>query len=208
MLLKVMFLAAGLLLAVSTCFSDILTFDGLPDSGGLLLCTGGVTPNGYGGLNWNNFGYVNATVSPCSVEGYGTALTSPPNVGFNEGGNPASITSATPFTLLSGDFAAAWNDGLTVAITAKLGATTVGTLDFTLNTTTRTLETFSFGQVTELDFSSSGGIENPNLVQFGGGNNFAFDNLAVNAVPEPRSILLLAFCIGAMSLVRGKLSRL
>ena len=34
MLLKVMFLAAGLLLAVSTCFSDILTFDGLPDSGG------------------------------------------------------------------------------------------------------------------------------------------------------------------------------
>jgi hypothetical protein len=87
------------------------------------------------------------------VVGYGTALTSPPNVGFNTIGNPASISSATPFTLLNAEFAAAWNDGLMVSITAKLGATTVGTDNFTLNTTTKTLETFSFGPVTELDFS-------------------------------------------------------
>jgi hypothetical protein len=146
--------SVGLLVA-STCFADVLTFDSLPNSG-LFLCTGGLVPNGYGGLNWNNFAYLNATVSPCSIEGYGTALTSSPNVGFNDGGDPASITSATPFTLVSADFAAAWNDGLTVSIIAKLGATTVATDNFTFSTTTRVLEAFNFGPVTELDFSSSG----------------------------------------------------
>jgi hypothetical protein len=71
-------------------------------------------PNGYGGLSWNNFAYLNATVSPYAGSGYGTALASSPNVGFNLGGNPASITSATPFIFVSADFAAAWNDGLTL----------------------------------------------------------------------------------------------
>src|SRR5215472_2998888 len=90
------------LLVVSTCLADVLTLDSLPDTPGMFLCTGGIVPNGYGGLNWNNFGYLNAAVFPCSTEsGYGTALTSSPNVGFNILGNPASITSATPFTLES-----------------------------------------------------------------------------------------------------------
>jgi hypothetical protein len=40
-------------------------------------------------------------------------------------------------TVVSGDFAAAWNDGLMVSITAKLGATTLGSVNFTFNTTTR-----------------------------------------------------------------------
>jgi hypothetical protein len=47
------------------------------------------------------------------------------------------------------------------------------------------LETFNFGPVTELDFSSSGGIENPNLIQYGGGTQFAVDNLTTTATPEP-----------------------
>jgi hypothetical protein len=195
-------LSACFLPATSTALAAVITFDDLSAVG---CPPSGTVPNGYAGLGWNNFGYTNATIFPCSVEGYGTALTSSPNVAFNVFGNPASITSVTPFTLVSGDFAAAWNDGLLVSITAKLGATTVGTFNFTLNTTTRVLETgFNFGPVTELDFSSSGGTPNPNLIQFGFGTQFALDNLAINPVPEPRTFWLMAFVIWMTALGRRR----
>jgi hypothetical protein len=191
------------LLVVSTCLADVLTLDSLPDTPGMFLCTGGIVPNGYGGLNWNNFGYLNAAVFPCSTEsGYGTALTSSPNVGFNILGNPASITSATPFTLESAYFAAAWNDGLTVSITAKSGANTVAMLNLTLNTEMKMFETFDFGPITELDFSSFGGIPQPLR---GMGTEFAFDSLTVNTVPEPRMVLVLSMVLGALALMRPKL---
>ncbi|MBV8730830.1 MAG: PEP-CTERM sorting domain-containing protein, partial [Acidobacteriia bacterium] len=130
--------------------------------------------------------------------GYGTALTSAPNVGFNKNGNPASITSATPFTVQSGVFAAAFNDGLTLFVTGKEGGVAVGTESFLLNTTMPELETFSFGAVTELDFFSLGGTENPSLVQYGSGTEFAVDNLAVTTVPEPSSIVLLSIGLAAV----------
>ncbi len=187
------------LLTIPTAPAATITFDNLP----AVSCVPSKTiPNGYDGLNWTNFGYDNGTVAPCSVEGYGPDLTSSPNVGFNKGGTPASVTSASPFTVGSGVFAAVFNDGLTLSVTGKDGGVTVGTMNFVLSTTTADLETFSFGPVTELDFSSSGGTENPNLVMYGGGTQFAVDNLTVTPltvppVPEPSSIVLLSAGLAA-----------
>src|SRR5437867_8276643 len=46
-------------------------------------------PNGYGGLQWYNFGAFNGLARPVT-EGYRTGTISPSNVGFNLGGMPAS----------------------------------------------------------------------------------------------------------------------
>jgi len=193
----------------STGLAANITFDDLPTNA---FCYGGGqnVPDGYGGLNWNNFDYIDATVPSCSVEGYGTAMASSPNVGYDGSGDPASITSATPFTLVSAEFAAAWVDDLTLCVTAMSGATTVGTVDFTLNTSTKVLETFNFGPVTELDFSSSGGTENPNLAQFGDGTQFAVDNISVNT-PEPSAFSMLVGAAGlaaAASILKSARQRL
>jgi hypothetical protein len=195
------------LLAASKGLAETVTFDNLP----AVSCIPSKTiSNGYDGFNWSNFGYDKGTVAPCSAEGYGTALTSGTNVGFNKEGDPASITSATPFTVQSGVFAAAFNDGLTVTVTGIEGGVTVGTESFVLNTTTAALEIFSFGPVTELDFSASGGAENPSLVMFGGGTEFAVDNLVVTplvTVPEPSSLVLLSAGVAAAEAVRRRLSK-
>ena len=195
-------------LAASKGFAVTVTFDNLA----AVSCIPSKTiANGYDGFNWSNFGYNNATVAPCSAEGYGPDLTSGKNVGFNKEGDPASITLGTPFILQSGVFAAAFNDGLTVTVKGIEGGVTVGTESFVLNTTSAAFETFSFGPVTELDFTSSGGTENPNLVQFGGGAQFAVDNLVltplVTTVPEPSSMVLLSIGMVAADAGRRWLSK-
>jgi hypothetical protein len=113
---KVRLFAVLLILAcLPSLQAGLVTFDDLPAVG----CGGTNLPASYAGLTWNGWGYDNATLAPCSIDGYGIALTSSPNVAFNLGGGISgaidSITSTTPFELVSGDFAAAFNDGLTIS---------------------------------------------------------------------------------------------
>lgn len=181
------------LLVPSAATASTITFDNLPATG---CFPSSPVPVGYDGLNWSNFGYTNATQFPCSIEGYGVVLTSSPNVGFNSVGADASISDDSPFIAVSADFAAAWNEGLTLTVTGKNNGVTVGIDTLLLTTTTKNFMTFDFGPVTELDFSSSGGVENPSLVTFGHGTQFGMDNLTiapvtVTTVPEPLSLLLL-----------------
>ena len=178
-------LAFSLVLAfIPVAYGGVITFDDLP------LASGGAPiPTSYSGLNWNDWGYTSA---PFGNDGYATALTSSPNVAFNLGANSpgdfAIITSTTPFILSSGEFAAAFDNGLTITLTAKLFGNQVGTVNFIVNETTRLLETFNFGPVTELDFSVSGGT--PALGVDGAGPFFALDNLTINA-PEPATPALV-----------------
>jgi hypothetical protein len=72
--------------------ATLLTFDSLP-TGALPAPGYGVIPNGYGGLNWNNFGVLNGSVMDPSY-GYHTGMVSPNNVAFNLYGDPASITTS------------------------------------------------------------------------------------------------------------------
>jgi hypothetical protein len=58
-----------------------------------------------------------------------------------------------------------------------------------VNTTVRTFETFTFGPVTEIDFSSAGGTPNPGLSAVGSGWQFGMDNLTTT-VPEPGTLIL------------------
>jgi len=184
-------LVGTFLFSGSRCLANVITFDDLPQD-----CSGNAIPDGYRGLDWFVFGHDNATAVGCYPSGLATVLTSFPNVAFGNDG--ASITSSTPFELLSGYFAAVWNDGLDVEITAKLGSSVVGTESLTLNTTAKVFEMFNFGPVTELDFSSSGGTPSPTLI-LGGGTQFAVDNLTVDFVPEASSFKMSVVVLMALS---------
>jgi hypothetical protein len=196
-------MCAVALLSLAGAQGAIITFDDLPAVG----CGGTPLPSSYAGLTWNGWGYDNATLAPCSTSGYGTALTSSPNVAFDLAGGVEgatdSITSGSPFILLSGDFAGAWNDGLTITVTGKLFGSTVGTVSFLVNTTTRTLETFGFGPVTELDFSGAGGTLHAGAA--GSGWQFGLDNLTT--IPEPGTFFLMGtaiLCLSSGILVRNR----
>jgi hypothetical protein len=82
----------------------------------------------------------------------------------------------------------AFDNGLTIMVTAKLFGSQVGTVNFNVDETTRLLQTFNFGPVTELDFSVSAGTPPPGVN--GAGLLFGLDNLTINA-PEPAAPALM-----------------
>src|SRR5262245_36040971 len=77
----------------SSVRGDVINFAGLQGVEGPI-------PNGYGGLDWSNFSFLNTqtdvNVMPSGYQFANIDSTSP-NVAFNLFGNPASITSPTPF---------------------------------------------------------------------------------------------------------------
>jgi hypothetical protein len=83
----------------------VLTFDELsPGSNDAWVPVG----NGYGGLQWNNFGAINGLLRPAN-EGYHAGVVSASNVAFNLYGDPASIYSVVPFDFKSAYLTAAIN---------------------------------------------------------------------------------------------------
>jgi uncharacterized membrane protein YiaA len=162
------------------------TFD---DLGG-----GGAVPNGYLGVNWVNINYGTAPAN----SGYLADLISSPNIGFNAGGTAANINSPNPFDLHSAYFAAAWNDNLQLRVQGFNRGTLIYDQTYTLQATLPTLINFDFLGVTEVDFTSSGGVHHVGYT--GSGTHFAVDNILIstgdavasgidhfvwNAIPSP-----------------------
>jgi hypothetical protein len=171
-----------------------LTFDDLPTPNAGTLAV----PAGYGGLNWQNFGYLDP------VDRYGTrdtgyrhGMVSSPNVAYNRNDNVAPATVSGPqFTFDSAYFTGAWNDGLIIQVTGYNGGVLVDTTSVTVNSTSPTLEVFNWTGIDALVFSTSGGA---NHGYGSGGEEFALDNMTINEVPEPSTLVLLGF--GAVSLL-------
>src|SRR5947209_1729660 len=78
---------------VTNITTETLTFDDLQAS--LPGYDWTSITNGYGGLQWNNFGVIAGAVG----QGYQAGTVSPPNAAFNESGIPAEIGIAGAFTL-------------------------------------------------------------------------------------------------------------
>lgn len=160
--------------------AELITFDAL--SGG-----GGIVPDGYEGLHWVNFYWLNGTVQ--SHSGYQPAIVSSNNVAFNGSGNAAFVSvSNGVFSLGSAYLTGVWRDGLQVEVIGSLGGTTIPGYDniFTLSSTAHTPITFNYFNIDTVEFISSGGVKNPNYS--GDGTQFAVDNLII---PEPTTTLLL-----------------
>ncbi len=158
--------------------AEVITFDEL---GG-----GGAVPDGYRGLHWTNFFYINGTVQAHS--GYQPAVVSPDYVAFNGFGSTA-LMSDGEFELVSAYLTAVWRDGLQVEVIGSRGGTIVPGYDntYTLSSTAATLITFDYFNIDTVQFISFGGVKNPNYS--GDGTQFAMDNVVI---PEPATPLLLS----------------
>lgn len=182
---------AMMLIAANAANAEIITFDDLP---GRL----NAIPNGYGGLQWNNFG--NTTNDP-SVQGtgYETGIVSGLHTAFNLGGSPAGFSSATAFTLNDAFFTGAWNDGLQIHVIGT-GGSNIYTSDFTVDTSGPIDIFFNWSNINSVMFFSAGGVPNPGLTGLGLGTHFVMDNLAINQVaspvPEPRTYAMLLAGLG------------
>jgi hypothetical protein len=186
-------------------------------------------PNGYAGFTWNNLNALNTqTDANVLPSGYARADvdSQSPNVAFNVFGQPASMTSSTPFSFYGAFFTAAWRDNLKVDVSGYRDGVLLYDKKFRIDSTGYSFESFDFEGIDTLDFSSSGGkvhgyvpgkpLSHPPLTQF------AMDDLVfvpggvgpdsgpsgqgvpapVGPAPEPAGALLGGFgaimtCLGA-----------
>lgn len=189
---------AGLATAGIAQAATTATFDELPT--GTILTT-------YQGLQWSNFGLFNGKNEP-PQSGYLTGKVSKDNVAFNLFGAPANVSiSSGTFSFLDAYLTGAWNDGLQLQLTGKNGATTLFSTTLTLNTVGPMHFVANWAGLTELDFVSFGGTENPALIPYGNGVQIAMDNFTFNTgpgVPEPSiwAMMLLGFAMGGVAIRR------
>jgi hypothetical protein len=179
--------AAALLASIGTSVAqtELLTFDDLTFSG-----LYDQIPNGYGGLQWNNFDALNTVqeTHQYGVNGAVNGMVSPNNVAFDGGGTNASFSDNVAFNLNSAYLAGVWNDGLQVEVQGFVGSTLTYDNTYTVNTQGPTLIDFNYAGVDEVNFIAYGGT--PHGYYFGRGTEFAMDNLSVTLVPEPATYAL------------------
>lgn len=173
--------SASMTLGARPAIATVLTFDDLSNPG----YEGATIADGYGGLSWNNFTYLNGAAEKtygAGVSGYSNGLVSGDDVALNTGGGLAGVTSATPFEFNGGDFTAAWNNGLKITITGYFDGAQVDQTTFTVSTHSPTLVTLGWSDLTSVTFASSGGT---NAGYRGWGEEFAMDDMEFTPSQDP-----------------------
>ena len=159
----------------------MITFDNLPDSETPLAI-----PTGYGGLVWSDFEEVDGSnyPIPCGME---PATISASNVAVNVTGEAASVSSGSPFSLLSAWLTAVWNDDLAVEVQGYSGSLMVYDNTYYLSATQPTLVSFNYIGVTQVKFIPSGGTAHLAYTLYAT-EQFAMDNLLVAVSSAPQII--------------------
>src|ERR1017187_2379268 len=190
------FLLPIVLLVFSIISADgatVITFDDLSEAG-----SGTFLANGYQGLNWSNFGILNAVLRTnlFGISGYYYGMVSASNVAWGGFISPTEIDSPTNFDFFSTYLTGAWNSNLNVEVKGFNGVTMLFDTTVVASATSPSLFTFNYLNINRLTFDSSGGQSAgfPN----GSGEHFAMDNFTFEFIPEPSSFLLAGF--GALAL--------
>ncbi|NMG09292.1 PEP-CTERM sorting domain-containing protein [Brasilonema sp. UFV-L1] len=177
------FLAIGAgTISIGQAQAVVVTFDDIQTTS-----DGDVIPNGYAGLNWDNFHSLDS--SSLASTGYGYGTVSAPNVAFNSEGNPATVSIDNgKYDLNSVHLAAAWNNGLNILVEGFLGEELLYSKTVTVDSTASTQYNLDFLDIDNVRFTSSGGVD---AGYGGGGTQFALDNFTYETepVPEPLTIL-------------------
>jgi len=196
-------IALFMLLALSTSQANLITFDDIStdfmDPSGEVKGVTAFITNGYENLNWVNFYAENGlrAASTYGTDGYYYGMLTASNVAFNGSGFPAEIDSAgTNFNFLSAYLTGAFNSNLNIEVEGFSGATLLYGTTVVASATSPMLFTFNYLDIDRLYFNSFGGQSAgfPN----GAGDVFAMDNLTVEFIPEPSSLLLAT--VGALLL--------
>ena len=165
-----------------------LTFDTL--SGGDVA-----VPNGYGGLNWDNFNSLTASGSA-----FQNGVVSSPNIIYNVGGNPGTISSSSnPFELISGYASAGSSGPLDLRVDGYYLGVDVITGDLLIDNSMPyffsasspvVIDTLVFQATNLTTFDTSG----PNA-------EFSLDDLTITAVsvPEPTTLALFGAGFAALA---------
>ena len=175
------------LFALPMCptYGIVVTFDDISvDANGIHIT------NAYSGLVWSNFGVLNAVdvYDDFGSNGYFYGMLTSSNVAYNGFGSPAEIDSAgTNFNLLDAFLTGAWNSNLNVSVQGFSGGALLYATTVVVSATQPTLVDFNYLNVDRVLFDSFGGQDAGFI---GHGAQFAMDNITIEFVPEPSSLLL------------------
>jgi hypothetical protein len=192
--IKFIFIGMALLgMSAGNAGAVLLNFDSLP-AGGPLSVNPPLVPDGFGGLNWNNFAVANGSEFEPNT-GYYTGLVSGNNEIFNEFGNPASVSISNGlFDLYSAylTFALNASSPLNIQVEGFDGATMLYDNTYTVNNLGPTLIDFNYTGVSQVDFISSPAQQ------------FVIDNMTVTVPDEFNTLGLLGATIGGLMVLRWK----
>lgn len=169
--------------------ATVVNFDSFP----LNSPAGIPVPAGYQGLVWSNLfclnGILNPTESPLVTNGFYYGVVSMSNIAVNAGGQPAEIDSVSNFNFVSAYFTGGWHSNLNIEVEGFSDTNLIYDQTVVASASTPTLFTFDYLDINRLYFNSYGG-----QVAFGfdGGAQFAMDNMTIDFIPEPSSLLLTA----------------
>lgn len=175
---RMLLLAACLLLITSASFASVITFNNLPGNGTAI-------PNGYAGLNWNNFYDMNL-LTPVNGGAYNGGVPAMSSYAFNKAGAVATFGSTGTFTFTSAWLGTEWANHLGLEVLGLLDGKIVDRTILVLNAGAPTLQSFNWSGIDEVKFSPLGTATSKGTLQF------EMSSLVINtSTPEPASLLLL-----------------
>lgn len=196
-------LAFCVALSAGAAHGALITFDDLPLAPP--TTNGEEVPDGYAGLNWDEFYYMQADVNNHNPSGYQNAEVSDPHIAFASGVSlpittVIDIDPGMLFNFTSGWFTAAWYEDLDVTVVGSNSGVDLYTDTFQVDTTGPTFRVFNFIGVDTVTITGSGGTSSPFGASFPDDNtHFVVDNLDITTyVPEPASLTLVAVSASAV----------
>jgi hypothetical protein len=190
---KFLLLTACLFLLTSLGTAEVITFNSLPGNGTAI-------PNGFAGMDWNNF-YDVSMAELLTGNVPGTASSNNTTFATNNGLTPAWFTSTGTFSFDSAMLSTDGVDPMRLEVLGLLNGNVVDRAMLTLSSPVPVQVTFNWSGFDGVRFVPQPVANSSEKVQF------ALSQLVINvaSVPEPTSLLLMGSGLGMLCIQARKL---